>query len=86
MGQEEAVKAVLPLAIRRSRVQINLRRRPASFIFVGPTGTGKTELVRVLSKELFDSPRRSSASICRSSWKSTRSRRSSDRPRAMSAG
>ena len=43
-------------AIRRSRVQINPRRRPASFIFVGPTGTGKTELVRVLSKELFDSP------------------------------
>ena len=37
-------------------MQINPRRRPASFIFVGPTGTGKTELVRVLSKELFDSP------------------------------
>ena len=55
MGQEEAVKAV-SAAIRRSRVQINPRRRPASFIFVGPTGTGKTELVRVLSKELFDSP------------------------------
>lgn len=55
VGQEEAVKAV-SAAIRRSRVQINPRRRPASFIFVGPTGTGKTELVRVLSKELFDSP------------------------------
>ena len=47
VGQEEAVKAV-SAAIRRSRVQINPRRRPASFIFVGPTGTGKTELVRVL--------------------------------------
>ena len=55
IGQEDAVKAV-SAAIRRSRVQINPRRRPASFIFVGPTGTGKTELVRVLSKELFDSP------------------------------
>ena len=55
VGQEEAVKAV-SAAIRRSRVQINPRRRPASFIFFGPTGTGKTELVRVLSKELFDSP------------------------------
>ena len=55
IGQDEAVRAV-SAAIRRSRVQINPRRRPASFIFVGPTGTGKTELVRVLSKELFDSP------------------------------
>ncbi len=55
IGQDDAVKAV-SAAIRRSRVQINPRRRPASFIFVGPTGTGKTELVRVLSKELFDSP------------------------------
>ena len=55
VGQDEAVSAV-SAAIRRSRVQINPRRRPASFIFVGPTGTGKTELVRVLSKELFDSP------------------------------
>lgn len=55
IGQDEAVKAV-SAAIRRSRIQINPRRRPASFIFVGPTGTGKTELVRVLSKELFDSP------------------------------
>ena len=43
-------------AIRRSRVQISPRRRPASFIFVGPTGVGKTELVKVLSQELFDTP------------------------------
>ena len=55
IGQDEAVKA-LASAIRRSRVQISPRRRPASFIFVGPTGVGKTELVKVLSKELFDTP------------------------------
>ena len=55
VGQDEAVKA-LASAIRRSRVQISPRRRPASFIFVGPTGVGKTELVKLLSKELFDTP------------------------------
>lgn len=55
IGQDEAVK-VLASAIRRSRVQISPRRRPASFIFVGPTGVGKTELVKVLSKQLFDTP------------------------------
>lgn len=55
IGQDEAVKAISN-AIRRSRVQISPRRHPASFIFVGPTGTGKTELVRVLSQELFDTP------------------------------
>ncbi len=55
IGQDDAVKAI-SAAIRRSRVQISPRRHPASFIFVGPTGTGKTELVKVLSNELFDSP------------------------------
>ena len=55
IGQDEAMKAV-SAAIRRSRVQISPRRRPASFIFVGPTGVGKTELVKVLSQELFDTP------------------------------
>ncbi len=55
VGQDEAVEA-LSAAIRRSRVQISPRRHPASFIFVGPTGVGKTELVKVLSVELFDSP------------------------------
>jgi len=53
IGQDEAVELV-SAAVRRSRVQITSRRRPASFIFVGPTGVGKTELVKVLSSELFD--------------------------------
>ena len=53
-GQDEAVDA-LAKAIKRTRVQLSPRRRPASFIFVGPTGVGKTELVKVLSQELFDS-------------------------------
>ncbi len=55
IGQDEAVEK-LASAIKRSRCQISPRRRPASFIFVGPTGVGKTELVKVLSQELFDSP------------------------------
>jgi len=55
IGQDEAVAAVAA-AIRRSRVQINPQRRPASFIFVGPTGVGKTELVKRLAAELFDKP------------------------------
>ena len=54
LGQDEAV-GVLTRAIKRTRVQLNKRRRPASFIFVGPTGVGKTELVKALSEELFDS-------------------------------
>ncbi len=53
-GQDAAVDA-LAKAIKRTRVQLSPRRRPASFIFVGPTGVGKTELVKVLSQELFDS-------------------------------
>ena len=55
IGQDEAVEA-LCTAVRRSRVQITTHRRPASFLFVGPTGVGKTELVKVLAEELFDSP------------------------------
>ncbi|MDD6021083.1 MAG: AAA family ATPase [Oscillospiraceae bacterium] len=55
IGQDEAVEAVSK-AIRRSRVQISAKRRPASFIFVGPTGVGKTELVKQLSYLLFDTP------------------------------
>ena len=55
IGQDEAVKGIAA-AIRRSRVQISPRRRPASFIFVGPTGVGKTELVKQIATELFDTP------------------------------
>jgi len=54
IGQDEAVE-LLSKAIKRTRVQLAKRRRPASFIFVGPTGVGKTELVKVLSNELFNS-------------------------------
>ncbi len=54
IGQDEAVD-LLAKAIKRTRVQLSPRRRPASFIFVGPTGVGKTELVKVLATELFDS-------------------------------
>ena len=53
IGQEKAVETVAN-AIKRARVQLSKRRRPASFIFVGPTGVGKTELVKVLGEELFD--------------------------------
>ncbi len=53
IGQQEAINQVAA-AVRRSRVRISPRKRPASFIFVGSTGVGKTELVKVLSQELFD--------------------------------
>ncbi len=53
IGQDEAVNLVAK-AIKRTRVQLSKRRRPASFIFVGPTGVGKTELVKVLADEMFD--------------------------------
>ncbi len=55
IGQDDAIK-VIANAVKRSRVQVSARRSPASFIFVGPTGVGKTELVKQLSKELFDTP------------------------------
>jgi ATP-dependent Clp protease ATP-binding subunit ClpC len=55
VGQDEAVRAVAA-AVRRSRVQISTHRRPATFIFVGPTGVGKTELVKVLAEQLFSTP------------------------------
>ncbi len=55
IGQDEAVDMVA-MAIRRGRIQISPRRRPSSFIFVGPTGVGKTELVKQLANELFDTP------------------------------
>ena len=53
VGQDEAVDAV-SRAIRRNRVGISPKKRPVSFIFVGPTGVGKTELVKQLASDLFD--------------------------------
>ena len=55
IGQDEAVHLVAQ-AIKRSRADLSGRRRPASFIFVGPTGVGKTELVKQLAEQLFDGP------------------------------
>ena len=55
IGQDEAVHLVAQ-AIKRSRADLSGRRRPASFIFVGPTGVGKTELVKQLASQLFDGP------------------------------
>ena len=54
VGQDEAVDAV-SRAIRRNRVGISPKKRPVSFVFVGPTGVGKTELVKQLADDLFDS-------------------------------
>lgn len=55
IGQDEAIGAVVR-AIKLSRAALNKKRRPASFIFVGPTGVGKTELVKALSETLFSDP------------------------------
>ena len=55
IGQTEAVRLVAA-AVKRSRVQTNTVHRPASFIFVGPTGVGKTQLVKELSEQLFSTP------------------------------
>ena len=55
VGQDEAVEAV-SAAIRRNRVGISPKHKPVSFIFVGPTGVGKTELVKQLAQDLFNSP------------------------------
>ena len=55
IGQDEAVHLVAQ-AVKRSRADLSGRRRPASFIFVGPTGVGKTELVKQLAAQLFDGP------------------------------
>lgn len=55
IGQDNAVKLVTS-AVKRSRVNISAEHKPASFIFVGPTGVGKTKLVKVLSEELFNTP------------------------------
>lgn len=55
IGQDEAVEAVAK-AMKRARADLSGKRRPASFIFVGPTGVGKTELVKQLAQQLFDTP------------------------------
>ncbi len=55
IGQDNAIEKVAN-AVRRGRVQISPKKRPQSFIFVGPTGVGKTELVKQLANALFDSP------------------------------
>ena len=55
IGQDEAISAICT-AIRRSRAGISPKRKPVSFLFVGPTGVGKTELVKVLADDLFDTP------------------------------
>ena len=54
VGQDEAVSSLCS-AIRRNRAGVSVKKRPASFIFAGPTGVGKTELVKTLAKELFNS-------------------------------
>ena len=55
VGQDDAIEKIAA-AVRRGRVQISPKKRPQSFIFVGPTGVGKTELVKQLAEYLFDSP------------------------------
>jgi len=55
VGQDEAINAVVR-AVKRSRVGISYKRKPVSFIFAGPTGVGKTELVRTLAMDLFNTP------------------------------
>ena len=55
IGQDKAVEAVTK-AIKRNRAGVSYKRKPVSFIFAGPTGVGKTELVKTLASDLFDSP------------------------------
>ena len=55
IGQDEAIHAIAD-AIRRSRAGISPKKKPVSFLFVGPTGVGKTELVKTLATDLFDTP------------------------------
>ena len=55
VGQDEAVKAVVR-AIKRGRAGVTSKRKPVSFIFAGPTGVGKTELVKTIARDLFNTP------------------------------
>ena len=85
VGQEEALKA-LSRAIRRTRAGLKDPKRPSgSFIFLGPTGVGKTELAKTLAEFLFDDEDALSSSTCPSTWRSTRSAAWSARLRATSA-
>lgn len=68
IGQPEAVSKVVR-AIKRSRLQLSTKKRPASFIFVGPTGVGKTELVKVCPPLCLIQSIPSSVSICLNLWK-----------------
>jgi ATP-dependent Clp protease ATP-binding subunit ClpA len=73
VGQSEAVKAV-STAVRRSRAGLQDPNRPiGSFMFLGPTGVGKTELTKALASSCSTTSTRWSASTCRSTWRSTRS-------------
>jgi ATP-dependent Clp protease ATP-binding subunit ClpB len=73
VGQDEAVHAV-STAVRRARAGLQDPNRPiGSFMFLGPTGVGKTELTKALAAFLFDDERRWCASTCRNTWRSTRS-------------
>ena len=72
IGQDEALSEVSN-AIRRSRAGLSDPKRPiGSFIFLGPTGVGKTELARALAEFLFDDEHAWCASTCPSTWRSTR--------------
>ena len=55
VGQDEAVEAVVR-AIKRNRAGVSYKRKPVSFIFAGPTGVGKTELVKTIANDLFSQP------------------------------
>ena len=74
VGQAEAVRAV-STAVRRARAGLQDPNRPiGSFMFLGPTGVGKTELPRRSPRSCSTTSRRWSASTCRSTWRSIRSR------------
>ena len=62
VGQEEAIDALVR-ALRRNRAGISAKRKPASFIFIGPTGVGKTELCKTLAGALFDTPETMSSAL-----------------------
>jgi ATP-dependent Clp protease ATP-binding subunit ClpC len=85
IGQDAATIAIAR-ALRRSRADLKDPRRPiGSFMFVGPTGVGKTELAKQLAAQMFGNRTRSSRSTCPNTWRSSPSPASSARLRAMSA-